>query len=222
MASSYYISFCGEIRSYAFDFAPYDDCDFAVCNGASVSRQQYQMLFSICGGAFGYDSNAQTFALPNLCGRVPMGANSPAKAVDETPDIGAPYLGDEQADGAASGFAVGAATGAITAALSAAEGLPLHSHNLPVLVSAFPYATLSAAPSSSLALARPTYVNDASNLYGVAPAFVPETSGSRIANTKIIGPAGGYGSGGGAEPHPNMQPFLVLNFCIALKGDFPS
>jgi microcystin-dependent protein len=27
---------------------------------------------------------------------------------------------------------------------------------------------------------------------------------------------------GGSQPHPNMQPFLTLNFCIALSGIFPS
>ncbi len=27
---------------------------------------------------------------------------------------------------------------------------------------------------------------------------------------------------GGSQPHNNMQPYLVLNFCIALVGIFPS
>jgi microcystin-dependent protein len=27
---------------------------------------------------------------------------------------------------------------------------------------------------------------------------------------------------GGSQPHLNMQPFLTLNFCIALQGIFPS
>ena len=30
------------------------------------------------------------------------------------------------------------------------------------------------------------------------------------------------GSNGGSQPHPNQQPYLVLNFCIALQGIFPS
>ena len=28
--------------------------------------------------------------------------------------------------------------------------------------------------------------------------------------------------GGGGQGHENMQPFLALNFCIALQGLFPS
>ncbi|BDU71959.1 phage tail protein [Mesoterricola silvestris] len=35
-----------------------------------------------------------------------------------------------------------------------------------------------------------------------------------------VGAAGG--SGGAAQPHENRQPFLVLNFCMALAGVFPS
>ena len=27
---------------------------------------------------------------------------------------------------------------------------------------------------------------------------------------------------GGNQPHDNMQPYSVLNFCIALQGIFPS
>jgi microcystin-dependent protein len=27
---------------------------------------------------------------------------------------------------------------------------------------------------------------------------------------------------GGSQPHQNCQPFLGLNFCIALQGDFPA
>jgi microcystin-dependent protein len=30
------------------------------------------------------------------------------------------------------------------------------------------------------------------------------------------------GASGGSQPHNNMQPYLVLNFCIALSGIFPS
>ena len=33
---------------------------------------------------------------------------------------------------------------------------------------------------------------------------------------------GTVGNVGGSQPHTNMQPFLTLNFCIALQGIFPS
>jgi microcystin-dependent protein len=49
-------------------------------------------------------------------------------------------------------------------------------------------------------------------------------------NVKIYG-TGGAGqaldassvtNAGGSQPHTNMQPYLVLNYCIALQGIFPS
>ena len=27
---------------------------------------------------------------------------------------------------------------------------------------------------------------------------------------------------GGSQPHNNMQPYLVLNYCIAVEGIYPS
>jgi microcystin-dependent protein len=34
--------------------------------------------------------------------------------------------------------------------------------------------------------------------------------------------ASSVGNIGGSQPHTNMQPYLVLNFSIALQGIFPS
>jgi microcystin-dependent protein len=34
--------------------------------------------------------------------------------------------------------------------------------------------------------------------------------------------AGMAGLAGGGQPHENVQPYLTLNFCIALSGIFPS
>jgi len=48
-----------------------------------------------------------------------------------------------------------------------------------------------------------------SNLYAAATNFTPMAPNT-ISNT------------GGSQPHQNMQPFLVLNFGIALQGIFPS
>ena len=61
---------------------------------------------------------------------------------------------------------------------------------------------------------------------------------SRPPNNGVFGATGAlkvYGSSGGAQiplnvldnagqtlPHPNLQPYTVLNFCIALSGIFPS
>jgi microcystin-dependent protein len=34
--------------------------------------------------------------------------------------------------------------------------------------------------------------------------------------------AAAISNAGGSQPHPNQQPYLVLNFCISMQGIFPS
>jgi microcystin-dependent protein len=45
-----------------------------------------------------------------------------------------------------------------------------------------------------------------------------------ITSTNLLGafPPGSIANVGGSQAHLNMQPFLTLNFCIALQGIFPS
>jgi len=47
-------------------------------------------------------------------------------------------------------------------------------------------------------------------------AFYAPTSNGSTLNVQTIGLAGG------SQPHNDMQPYLVINFCIALEGIFPS
>jgi microcystin-dependent protein len=42
-----------------------------------------------------------------------------------------------------------------------------------------------------------------------------------LSNPTTLQPAT-VGIAGGSQPHDNRQPYLVLNFCIALQGIFPS
>ena len=41
------------------------------------------------------------------------------------------------------------------------------------------------------------------------------------ANAQAMGPSA-VSNFGGSQSHENRQPYLVLNFCIALQGIFPS
>jgi microcystin-dependent protein len=53
-----------------------------------------------------------------------------------------------------------------------------------------------------------SWANDSSNPYKA-------TSDSRMNQATIAANAGG-------QPHPNIAPYLTLNYCIALQGIFPS
>jgi microcystin-dependent protein len=59
----------GEIDIIAFNYAPKG---WAFCNGQILPINQNQALFSILGTTYG-GNGTQTFALPDLRGRVPMG-----------------------------------------------------------------------------------------------------------------------------------------------------
>ena len=60
--------FLGQIAVYAFNYAPKG---FAMCNGQLMSIAQNQALFALLGTYYG-GNGVQTFALPNLQGRVPI------------------------------------------------------------------------------------------------------------------------------------------------------
>lgn len=62
-------NYLGEIRLFACNFAPRY---WATCNGALLSIQQNQALYSLIGTYYG-GNGTTTFALPDLRGRVPMG-----------------------------------------------------------------------------------------------------------------------------------------------------
>ncbi len=64
--------YVGEIRCFGFNFAP---TNWAFCNGAILSIAQFETLFTLIGTTYGGDGQ-NTFALPDLRGRVPMHAGN--------------------------------------------------------------------------------------------------------------------------------------------------
>lgn len=91
--------YIGEIRQTAFGIVP---AGWAACNGQILPVVQNEALFSILGTTYGGDGR-NTFGLPNLQGRVPVGP------------------GD--------GIALGQPGGSSTHTLTTAE-LPAHGHPL--------------------------------------------------------------------------------------------
>ncbi|MAT41906.1 MAG: phage tail protein [Anaerolineaceae bacterium] len=60
--------------------------------------------------------------------------------------------------------------------------------------------------------------NDPQNRYFAKSAATPYGS---LGSPKYLG-VGSVTNSGGSQAHTNMQPFLTINFCIALQGIFPS
>ena len=61
-------SYVGEIRLVGFNFAPQG---WAFCDGSLLSIANNEVLFTLLGTTYGGDG-VNTFALPNLTGRVPV------------------------------------------------------------------------------------------------------------------------------------------------------
>jgi microcystin-dependent protein len=77
--------------------------------------------------------------------------------------------------------------------------MPVHTHQLEATLTATTKNPSNALPS----------VTASGAAYGAAP------------KTADMSPAA-IGSAGSNQPHENRQPYLVLNWCIALQGIFPS
>lgn len=95
------------------------------------------------------------------------------------------------------GFTLGEKGGEQAHTLSIAE-LPTHTHSA------------NATNSNGSVIVPGTTVLGAFNNGYAAAAALTSLNPTHIANT------------GGSQAHLNMQPFLTLNFCIALQGIFPS
>jgi microcystin-dependent protein len=72
--------FVGEIRLFAFPFQPQG---WLVCDGQLLSINQYNVLYSLLGTRFGGDG-VNSFALPDLRGRVPVGFGQGSRLLNYT------------------------------------------------------------------------------------------------------------------------------------------
>ena len=99
-----------------------------------------------------------------------------------------------------SGFTLGQKGGQQAHTVTIGE-LPTHTHTLNG--SSTTATTIVPATNTVLSASTPQNIYaQATNLVAMSPAAISNV--------------------GGSQPHQNMQPFLVLTFCIALQGIFPS
>lgn len=98
------------------------------------------------------------------------------------------------------GHTLGEAAGSSAVTVNIQQ-LPTHMH--PLNATTVPATTNT--PTNALMLAQST----ASQLYG-APNNLQAMAPNAVSSV------------GGSQAHTNMMPYLVLNFCIALQGIFPS
>ena len=177
--------FIAEIRLLPYNFAPKN---WAFCAGQVMPISQNTALFSLLGTTYG-GNGTTTYGLPNLIGRVAVGAGS-------GPGLTPRDLGETD--------------GQQTVAIDQTT-LPAHTHPMQALDNALTKATLS-KPANNTIFARAVLTG------GEFTPYQTNTSQGVVAmSPQVVGP-----SNGGGQPHNNMQPFLVVNACIALYGVFPT
>lgn len=161
--------FIGEIRMWAFDWPPRH---WAKCDGQILAINQNQSLYTLLSNTYGGDGR-NTFALPDLRGRVPI------------------HVGDGNEIGKMGGMEM---------AQVHPDALPSHTHVLNALVDD----AKKPAPKDTL------LATSSSPIYSTSTNDLSQMSSNTVTLT------------GGGQYHDNMQPYQVVNFCIALQGLFPS
>jgi microcystin-dependent protein len=171
--------FLGEIRPFAFAFAPRN---WALCNGQLLPLNQNQALFALLGTMYG-GNGVNTFQLPDLRARTPVGGGSSVDAAWQPAPMMFGQTGGQEAH-----------------TLTIAE-LPSHSHTVQTTAAA-----TTGVPRANVVLASTV----TSKPYRSGATATVPTNPALLANTGLN------------SSHPNMQPFTVLSFAIALAGIFPS
>ena len=184
--------FLGQVMIFAGNFAPRG---WALCEGQILAISQYQALFSLLGTTYGGDGRT-SFGLPDLRGRAPISPGS---------GPGLPT------------YRWGQKGGQATHILTTLE-MPSHSHANTVAMSGEVRVGTSSQGSDT---ASP----DASVLCATTGNIVyneetPDRSLGGVSST--LSPTVSILNQGGSQAHNNMQPYLAINYIIALQGLFPS
>jgi len=190
-------AYMGTITIYGFNYAPQD---WALCQGQTYQVNQYQALYSLLGTLYG-GTASQNFKLPNLTGRMPIGTG-PAQPASNLPAYNPGQFGGTQ-----------------NVALSVAN-LPAHSHTATSMAVTF---RAAGTPTP----ATPASAPSASNPYlgasgaGTGLATIWSTTLNNPVSVQGLSATGNTDLTGGNAPVSVLNPFLALNFCIAINGLYP-
>ncbi|MGZ3755556.1 MAG: phage tail protein [Mucilaginibacter sp.] len=226
--------YIGTIILWAGTYVPQG---WALCNGQSMSLQQYTALYSLVGTVYGGDGQ-NTFNLPDLRNRVPISAlNENYNGQHNYAPNASSYLPDSSSSSIISSGTV--ATGALNM-----SNLPQHTHtatfqpsgagtqsSVPVAIPINTQTTSSGNPSGAYlapiidntATGSPATYENSSN--GTMASFPVSQNITGIAAPQIINSTTGYGTAfsfpvSGLVTVPVM-PYVSLSYIIALEGYYP-
>ena len=168
---------------------------WALCEGQILPINSNQSLYSLLGTTFGGDGRT-SFALPDLRGRVPIGAGDGSQTTSRSPGQ---KIGEE----------------AVTLDMN---DLPAHNHAL------IPGdATLTGGVTVGINEEGVDASNPTSGTFTEANMYsssTPTNNYAHMSHNLVLN--GDTSLVGGGQSHNNMQPFLAISYLIAIQGLFPS
>lgn len=186
--------FLAMIMLWPCNFAPRG---WAFCAGQLLSIAQNTALFSLLGTTFG--GNGQTtFALPDMQGRVPVGAGN---------------------GNGLSPYVLGQMGGTENTTLTTNQ-MPIHTHAITITLNLQVNNTKAAEsiPTSTYnVLAAPYDVSNDNPIAGYT-----NTAPNTTLNVGTTPASGTITPAGGSQPFSILQPYTSLYYCIALEGIYPS
>jgi microcystin-dependent protein len=205
--------FIGQIITVGFDFAPRG---WAKCDGQLLAISQNTALFSLLGTTYGGDGRT-TFGLPDLKGRVPMHEG-------DGPGLSPKRLGER---------------GGRENVTLTTDQMPRHKHTATLTSSSTTPITATATLHVKNGLGNSDDANnnylaigeakDGRDTYPISNGYSTTSTSTMNSEAVKVKIAGGSIAGGvsveytgGGQPISIMQPYLVLNYVIALQGIFPS
>jgi microcystin-dependent protein len=180
------------IYLFASNFAPQG---YALCNGQILAISTNTALFSLIGTFYG-GNGQNNFALPDLRGRVPL------------------HTGGNSGQGTGlSAYVLGQYGGTEYVTLTTAQ-MPAHTHALNVNKT---QGTTAVPAAGTTYLAAGPLTGSGPNATALK-TYTTDTSGANIVASNPVA----ISTVGGSQPHTNIQPYLAVNYVIALQGVFPS
>lgn len=202
--------YIAEVRLFAGNFAP---LYWQYCMGQSMSIAENTALYSLIGTLYGGDGQ-QSFQLPDLRGRVPVGAGT---------GIGLPTINVAEADGS-------------EVYMLLTNQMPMHNHAVSSGSSGLIPLTGNITATMNVDTNDGTLNAPSGNFLAAYPnglyASAADTAGSKLATNAITMATNNLSvnlstvqispTGGGGQPINKMMPFLVLNYIICVEGIYPS
>lgn len=189
-------AFVGEIRPFAFNWAP---ADWLYCNGQSLPAIQYQALYAVIGTLYG-SQQTNFFNLPNLMGQAVVSAGQ------------GPGL---------SNYQIAASGGDPGVTLNQSQ-MPYHNHGFSGSIGGGPSRKSVPADNTYYITNFGFHATSAATAFTPANGYVanPPVEPDMTLNPNSISLVGGVN--GVTASHENRQPFLAIGYYICTNGYFPS